>query len=74
MTGTQCQRARQLLGWSQKQLSERLGGHPPARSIGNFEHQWKNIRLDNYIALRREFEDAGIEFDGDGVTVRLYKR
>ena len=74
MTGKQCQSARRLLGWSRRQLSERLGGHPSAHGIGNFERQWKTIRLANCAALRGEFENAGIEFDPDGVTVRLHKR
>ena len=74
MTGRQCRRARQLLGWSPEQLSERLGGHPSVSAIRNFERGWIRLIPDSAAAVRAEFEDAGIEFDPDGEEVRCSKQ
>lgn len=73
MTGKQLACARRLLGWSREHLSRRLGGHPAAGTIRNFERQWKRLPPAELTAIRAEFEHAGIEFDPDGTNVRLYK-
>lgn len=73
MNGKQLACARRLLGWSQEHLSRRLGGHPSASAIRNFERQWKRLRPEDLTAIRVELEHVGVEFDPDGMEVRIYK-
>lgn len=70
MTGEQCRKARELLGWSLEHLAKLLGGHPSTSAIRNFERGWIRLVPDSAAAVQAELEDAGIEFDADGVTVR----
>jgi ribosome-binding protein aMBF1 (putative translation factor) len=74
MTEQQCKSARYLLGWSRAQLSERVGGRPSANSIRNYERQWKKLQPGDLAVIRAEFENAGIEFDVDGLKVQLHRR
>ncbi len=73
MTAKQCETARRLLGWSLEHLSNRVGGHPSANTIRNFERHWKQLEADHLTAICVEFEHTGVEFDVDGATVRLYR-
>lgn len=63
-----------MLGWSREQLSRRLGGHPTANAIRNYERRWKKLRPEDLAAIRAEFEAAGIAFGADGREVRLDSR
>lgn len=60
MDPRQCRAARVLLDWSQDDLSER--SLVSVSTIRNFEQGKRATYPANLAALRRAFEDAGIEF------------
>ncbi len=69
ITTAQMRAARGLLNWSQQDLSERTD--ISATSIGSIENGISSPRESTLAAIRKAFEDAGIEFmANDGVRKR----
>jgi transcriptional regulator with XRE-family HTH domain len=73
MNSHQCRAGRALLKWSQTQLAETAG--VSLSTVNDFEIDKREPRSDNLAAIRRAFEEAGVEFiparNGRGVGVRL---
>jgi transcriptional regulator with XRE-family HTH domain len=72
ITARQCRAARGLLGVSQRQLAE--AASVSLSAILDFETSTRNPRPATLAALRRAFEDAGVDFipiNGGGQGVRL---
>lgn len=69
ITTAQMRAARGLLNWSQQDLSERTD--ISATSIGSIENGISSPRESTLTAIRKAFEDAGVEFlPNDGVRKR----
>jgi transcriptional regulator with XRE-family HTH domain len=70
----QCRAARGILGWSQSDLASRAGVSTPTVSV--FETGKRETHANNLAAIRRAFEDAGVELlapterRGPGVSLR----
>ena len=68
----QCRAARELLGWKQSDLSDKIG--LTLSTIGNFERGKRDLRLDSMRKLNEAFTKAGIIFIDDdqnlGVLIR----
>ena len=73
ITPALCLEARKLLGWSPERLSPRCGtSHSLLRRFEAGEHPLNSERL---AAIRRAFEEAGVEFtNGDQPSVKLRKQ
>jgi transcriptional regulator with XRE-family HTH domain len=74
ITREQCRAARGLLDWSQADLAEAaLIGIVTVRQFETGAHEPRRLTLH---AIRRAFEEAGVEFidgDGNGSGVKLRK-
>ena len=69
ITTAQIRGARGILNWSQHDLSERTG--ISSTSIGSIENGQSVPRENTLAAIRKAFEDAGIEFlPGSGIRMR----
>jgi transcriptional regulator with XRE-family HTH domain len=60
ITPAQCKAARKLVGWSVLELAHRTGAEPMA--LSRFEARRGMLSLDKLAAIRRAFEEAGVEF------------
>ena len=72
ITPDQCRGARALLQMTQEQLAASSG--VSLRTISHFEKGERTLIPANNAALRRAFEEAGVEFipeNGGGVGVRF---
>jgi DNA-binding XRE family transcriptional regulator len=71
----QCRGARAMLGWSQGELA--AAATVSRTTVVDFERGVRIPHRNNAAAIRRAFEDAGIEFlaeNGGGPGVRLNRR
>lgn len=70
MTPAQCRAARAWLDWPQQELAKR--SNVGLSTIRQFENRIRNPIVNNLSAMRRAFEDEGIEFNEDpaGITYR----
>jgi transcriptional regulator with XRE-family HTH domain len=73
MTPDQCRRARELLGWSEREFVQRVGRS--LQTIRYFEAGRGTPQPATVQALRNALEAAGVEFiDGGASGVRLRPR
>ena len=73
ITAKQCRAARELLGWKQTDLSDisEIG----IATIADFERGSRDPIKRTLKEIRRNFEEAGIEFiNEDGIGVKLKDR
>ena len=69
ITGDQIRRARELLGWTPYRLAPRAGiGHTLLRQ---FEKGARPIDAESAARLRAALEEAGVDFLGEGVRLRV---
>lgn len=74
MTPKQCREARELLGWSEQDLSRHSGSR--LQAVLNYEIGRGRAMRNTVSRLRAALEDAGVEFiaaNGGGAGVRLRK-
>jgi transcriptional regulator with XRE-family HTH domain len=74
ITAEQCRAARALLDWPREQLAET--SRVSRRTIIDFERSAREPRYLTFDAIRRVFEEAGVEFiaeNGGGPGIRLKK-
>jgi transcriptional regulator with XRE-family HTH domain len=60
MSPEQCRAARALLGWSRSELAAKA--NCAANTVRNFELGLHALHINNLKAIRRAFEDEGVEF------------
>jgi transcriptional regulator with XRE-family HTH domain len=69
ITRDQVRAARELLGWTQTDLAERV--HLRTRAIAQFESGERRLPLFDLDGIKGIFEAAGVEFIGGDPGVRL---
>ena len=71
----QCRAARAMLGWSQGDLAD--AATVSRTTVVDFERGVRTPHRNNLDAIRRAFENAGIEFipeNGGGAGLRMARR
>ena len=64
-----CKAARRLLGWNVLELARRAGSEPLA--LTRFEGHRGMLSLSRLTAIRRAFEEAGVEFPNGTPRMRV---
>jgi transcriptional regulator with XRE-family HTH domain len=71
LSPAQLKEARRLLGWPLSMVGGKSG--LSTTTISHFENDKRRPSLSNVCTIRKALEDAGVEFNGSGVDVRLRK-